>query len=107
MVLSRDWDIQREQRILSAIRDGLLADPRIARVREHPREETAQSEVVISDSPSTAPNAFTVDQTSPLASLQSEEICIDKSAARRTTKEAVKGWVNSLIWLTSNFNRRG
>lgn len=38
MVLSRDREIQREQRILSAVRDSLLADPRIARLGERPHE---------------------------------------------------------------------
>lgn len=39
MVLPGDWDVQREQRILSAIRNSLLADPRIARLGERPHKD--------------------------------------------------------------------
>jgi hypothetical protein len=64
MDLSKDRDAQREQRILSAIRDGLFAD---ARLGEHTREDCklverqaiVQGEGITSDSPSTAPNALT------------------------------------------------
>ena len=64
MVLSRDWDIQREQRILSAIRDSLFADPRTPRLGGHPSEDsklikqqaTVEGEGITSDSPSTAPS---------------------------------------------------
>jgi hypothetical protein len=62
MVLSNDQDIQREQRILLAIRESLLSDPRIARLGEHLREgnklgepqATVQREQITIDSPSIA-----------------------------------------------------
>jgi hypothetical protein len=62
MVLSKDHDIQREQRILLAIRESLLSDPRIARLGEYPgidsklveRPAIVQGEPITSDSPSIA-----------------------------------------------------
>jgi hypothetical protein len=85
MVFSRDRDIQHEQKILSAIRESLLQDPRIDATDVVPPIKpiewpaVVQGEAVTSDSPSTAPNAL-MDHQNPLerpAVVQGEVITSD------------------------------
>jgi hypothetical protein len=105
MVFSRGQDIQREQEIVSAIRESLLQDPRIALLGGHHHEDnltiqnksyrasgsivpdpsinpserqaTAQGELIVRDQSSTVPNACPVEQNPGPASLQSAEISSD------------------------------
>jgi hypothetical protein len=105
MVFSRGQDIQHEQEIVSAIRESLLQDPRIALLGGHHQEDnltvqnksyraygnivpdpsinpskrqsTAQGELIARDQSSAVPNACSVKQNPGPANLQSTEISSD------------------------------
>jgi hypothetical protein len=105
MVFSRGQDIQREQEIVSAIRESLLQDPRIAPLGGHHQEDnltvqnksyraygnivpdpsinpserqsTAQGELIARGQSGAVPNACSVEQNPGPANLQSTEISSD------------------------------